>query len=350
MHLETETMEKILVDLGYNLQDKGRYWQSNAVYREGDNKSALIIWKDTGMWKDFVASTRYSSFKKLVSLSGAKSPEKVDEYIKKIDSGTEWYFDRPKVHKMEFQEIFSSNEVDTLLPHYSFYNKKGISDDVLRKLFSGFSMSGKFNGRYTFGIFSENGKIAGLAGRHLLWREGCSFPKWKIIGRKSNFLYPVYVPGENSSMPFLDSIQKSKSLILVESIGDSLFLIENGLLNNLVLFGTQISSKQISFIVSQSLDKIIIALNKDKNRIGLINSIRIFLSLINFIDIQKIEIRLPILKDFGEMGQKKIPIEQWTNRQISKKDQIKYILEIKDPLIIITHCQRKILQSFLNEL
>jgi hypothetical protein len=49
------TYKEILEDLGYTLQDCGSHWRSNAVYRSGKNKTALIIYKDTGVWKDFGA-------------------------------------------------------------------------------------------------------------------------------------------------------------------------------------------------------------------------------------------------------------------------------------------------------
>ena len=350
MHLETETMEKILVDLGYNLQDKGRYWQSNAVYREGDNKSALIIWKDTGMWKDFVASTRYSSFKKLVSLSGAKSPEKVDEYIKKIDSGTEWYFDRPKVHKMEFQEIFSHEEVDSLLPHYSFYNKKGISDDVLKLFRSGFSMSGKMSGRMVFPVYSEEGKIIGLSGRHLTWNSNSNLAKWKTLGRKANFIYPVFMQTDSTS-PFVEALEARQELLIVEGVSDCLALAQMGYYNVLALFGLSLSSKQLSFISSQSLKKIYIATNNEKSNRGIIAAVKIFLKLMSFVDISKLEIRLPVKKkDFGEMLESNISMSEWENKKVNMVQQIDYILSISKEDIELDSKQRKLLISYKEQL
>ena len=51
--MQQERIEQILVELGYNLMDRGKYWQTNAVYREGDNKTAIQIWKDTG-WVELI--------------------------------------------------------------------------------------------------------------------------------------------------------------------------------------------------------------------------------------------------------------------------------------------------------
>ena len=38
-----DLIERALKNLGYDLIDRGKYWQCNAVYRDGDNKSALQI-------------------------------------------------------------------------------------------------------------------------------------------------------------------------------------------------------------------------------------------------------------------------------------------------------------------
>jgi hypothetical protein len=298
------------------------------------------------MWKDFVAATRYSSFKKLVSLSGAKSPEKVDEYIKKIDSGAEWYFDRPRVHKMEFQEIFSHEEVDSLLPHYSFYNKKGISDDVLRLFRGGFSMAGKMSGRFVLPIYDENKKIIGLTGRHLTWNPNSNLAKWKTLGRKASFVYPVFMPTDSTS-PFIEALEARQELLIVEGPSDCLALAQMGYYNVLALFGLSLSSKQLSFISSQPLKKIYIATNNEKSNRGIIAAVKIFLKLMNFVDISKLEIRLPISKDFGLMLEENIPMSKWENKKVNMVNQIDYILAIKKEDIELDSKQRKLLISYL---
>lgn len=346
MHLEQETMEKILVDLGYNLQDNGKYWRSNAVYREGDNKTALIIWKDTGIWKDFVANTKYSGFKKLIQLSGAKNPEKVEEYIKNINNNVELFFDKPKTYKMQVQEFFDHKEVDSLIPHYAFYNKKGISDGTLRLYSAGLSMSGKMNSRFVFPVYDENNKVIGLSGRHLMWSNSSNLSKWKHIGAKKSWIFPRF----NSGSPFLDALEARQELILIEGIGDSLALTEQGLLNHLVLFGLELSSKQLSFIVSQNLKKIYIATNNEDSNRGAIAAVKIFLKLINYIDISKIEIRLPIKKDFGEALERGIPISKWVNKKVTMVGQIDYILGLNKNIIEITPKQKQLLVSYKEQL
>lgn len=328
---QSDKIEKILVDLGYSLSDKGKYWQSNAVYRHGDNRTALQIWKNTGIWRDYVANTSYQPFKKLIELS-CQDDSKVRDLVESINNKDYDFITVAKAPKMQTEQFFSHDEVKTLLPHYEFYNRKSISDKVLKLYKCGFAMSGKMNGRFVFPIYDENNKVIGLSGRHLLWKDSSQFPKWKHLGRKSNWIYPINLPksNEEGTNLFVSDIEKKREIILIEGIGDSLALSEQEMYNHLVVFGLEISSKQLSYLMSLSLDKIIISTNNDANKSsnrGLEAAIKIYLKLIKYFDINKVEIRLPICKDFGEMLEKQIPISQWQSKKINKINQVEYIIK-----------------------
>ena len=79
-----------------------------------------------------------------------------------------------------------------------------------------------------------------------------------------------------------------------------------------------------------SLDKIIISKNNDKDKTdnrGLQAAIKIYLKLIKYIDINKVEIKLPTCKDFGEMLETNIPISKWEDKKINKISQLEYIIK-----------------------
>ena len=57
---------EILRGLGYNLVNRGNYWQCSALFRDGDNRTALKIYKNTGVWRDFVAGGKSQPFEALV--------------------------------------------------------------------------------------------------------------------------------------------------------------------------------------------------------------------------------------------------------------------------------------------
>lgn len=325
---QADHIQKVLIDLGYDLSDRGKYWQCSAVYRNGDNRTALQIWKDTGIWRDFVANTSYQPFKKLLELS-CQDDSKIDEILVSIKNNNESFIESTRTPKMEAEQFFDHDEIKTLLPHYDFYNNKGISSKTLELYRCGFSMSGKMNGRFVFPIFDENKKVVGISGRHLLWKSSSSFPKWKHLGKKANWIYPINIQSQDDNI-FLKTIENKRGIILVEGIGDSLALSEQGYYNHIVVFGLEISSKQLSYLMSLSVDEVIIATNNDSDKTdnrGLQAAIKIFLKLIKYIDIDKIKIKLPICKDFGEMFEKRISMEKWENKSRNRINQIEYILD-----------------------
>jgi len=324
---KTDKIEEILIDLGYQLSDKGKYWQSTAVYRDGDNPTALQIWKNTGIWKDFVQGSAYQPFKRLIQLT-CRDDNRLAQILQSLNEKNDSFIPTIKIPKMETEQFFNHDDIGTLLPHYSFYNNKKISDKTLELYKAGFSMSGKMNGRFTFPIYDINGKVIGLSGRHLLWENKKSLSKWKHLGRKARWIYPLNIPNEDNV--FVKKIEETKEIIIIEGIGDSLALTEQGFLNHMVAFGLDLSSKQIAYLISLNIDKIIIATNNDigkKTNAGRDAAIKLFLKLIKYIDIKKIEIRLPLKNDFGEMLENDIDINLWVNKNKSKQKQIKYMLD-----------------------
>jgi len=221
--------------------------------------------------------------------------------------------------KVFVEKTFSMDEVDNLLPHYSFYNSKGISDETLRFLSSGMSTQGSMYQRYVFPIFNKFQKVHGLAGRDML--TSSSRPKWKHMGKKTSWSYPLYCFDENGSSPTFLSIVSSKEVILVESIGDMIFLFENGIKNVLVTFGLDVSPTLISTIMGLNINNIILSFNNDFNKdfnSGKVSCIKNYLKLLNYFNDDKISICLPIKNDFGDMS--KEDLEIW---QVKKEKNLK---------------------------
>jgi len=109
-----------------------------------------------------------------------------------------------------------------------------------------------------------------------------------------------------------------------------LALSEQNIYNHLVVFGLEISSKQIAYLMSRNLNKITISTNNDSDKIsnrGLEAAIKIYLKLTNFFDVSKLEIRLPVTKDFGDMLENEISIDKWRNKRVNRISQIEYIIK-----------------------
>lgn len=320
--MTAEKIKKVLTDLGYNLTDFGNHWRTNALYRGGSNNTAIKVYKDTGVWVDYVQDGAYLPFETLIEAT-IKTNDKVE--IEKILGGYD--FDLPthqetKAPKIEMEKTYPDSILEKLLPHYKFYNNKGIPDDVLKSLKSGMAMTGSMYQRYVFPIYNQMGQICGFSGRDMSGKKD-GRPKWKHTGKKSQWIYPYYVPSEPAycTKSYISSIEE---VVLIESIGDLLKLRSFGVGNALVIFGTSISSSMICFLVSLQLKRVIISLNndfdKEINR-GEIGSLKSYLKLLNYFDKDKIVIHLPNKSDFGEMNEE--DFSKWSNdlKNLDLKDQ-----------------------------
>ena len=308
-----EKIKESLDSLGYKLSDRGQYWQTNAIFRNGDNQTAIQIYKNTGVWKDHVQGTVFAPFKRLVEITlGTNDSNEIKKYIDEDESllGST-YENIHNQEKIEMDEIYPEDCLSKLLPHYKFYNDKGINNETLRNLKGGFATSGKLNKRFVFPIYNELNQIYGFSGRDMSSYEGR--PKWKHIGKKKSWIYPLY-----SNEITKKSIIESSQVIIVESIGDLLMLNENGFFNVLVSFGLDVTSKLACAIMSLNPDEIILSLNNDRsseiNR-GLEASVKNYLRLLTFFEKEKIKICLPVKNDFGDMTEEDFKI--WEEKLLS---------------------------------
>ena len=321
--MSPEKIKDSLIQLGYKLADRGSYWQTNAIFRNGDNKTAIQIYKNTGVWKDHVQDSTFSPFSRLVEITlGTNDKNRLKQFLDEDDLGDN-YNRLTNSEKLEMEEIYNENCLDRLLPHYKFYNDRGISEKTLKSLKGGYATTGKLYGRFVFPIYNEHKQIHGFSGRDM--NSSGDRPKWKHVGRKTGWIYPLYANPEAER-----AINETQSVILVESIGDLLNLNEHGYKNVLVTFGLDVSTKLICATLSLNINKIILSLNNDKtsseNR-GLNASIKNYLKLLNYYNPEKILICLPTEKDFGDMSDDQF--KQWTNKlqSLTHEKQKPFILD-----------------------
>ena len=154
--------------------------------------------------------------------------------------------------------------------------------------------------RYVFPIFNHKKEIIGFTGRDVLASPSDWRPKWKHIGDKSKWRYPLI---ENHSV-----IKEKRSVILIESIGDMLSLWESDIKYTIVTFGLDLNSNLIGLLLRLDPKSITIAFNndKDKTRAGNIACEKAQKKLRRHFDESQISIRLPSKNDFGEMNRKEI--------------------------------------------
>ena len=287
------TYKEKLEKLGYNLQDCGNHWRTRAIYRNGKTNTSVIIYKDTGVWKDFGLDNQAKPFKALVKETlRTDDPKILKEYL--IENPEEYRPNQPKVEKIEMEKIYPESHLDKLLPMKTFYEKRGISAETQDKFKCGYAGGGKMYRRIVFPIYDLDNQIHGFSGRSVVDED--NVPKWKHMGRKTNWVYPHHLSH--------NSIEEKKEVILVESIGDCMALYEAGFENVLMLAGLDISAKMISYLNTFDLDRIIIATNNDNSKevnAGALASIKTAAKLSTVFDLSLIRINPPVCNDFGEM-------------------------------------------------
>lgn len=328
--MTSDKIKQILCELGYSLKDFGNHWRTNALYRGGKNPTALQIYKDSGVWVDFVKNSPHLPLESLIQATlQTNDPEEV----KKITGGYDFSIDRTldiDKPKLEMEKTYPDTILSRLLPHYKFYNDKGISDKTIMFFKAGLATEGSMYQRFVFPIYNSSGQIHGFSGRNIS-KLSTDKPKWKHMGKKSTWIYPYYLNGPGNEVQ--QAIESEGFVVLVESIGDLLNLHENGIKNVLVTFGTSISSSLVCFLISLGCQRIILSLNndfdKEKNR-GLIGSYKSYLKLLNYFPKECIIIHPPSQNDFGDMAEQSFSF--WLEYIYDKKyteDQLNYHQNIK---------------------
>jgi hypothetical protein len=326
--MDAESIRDILIDLGYRLDDRGDYWQSNAIYRGGDNRTALQIYKDSGVWKDYVEDTGFLPFKALLEKSLEDSDPNLLKRILDKDGINALNTESKKETRKPFsiEEVYDNELLNKLLPHYKFYNDRGISDDTLKDFKGGLSTEGQMYQRFVFPVFNEFRQIHGFAGRDMLDKEGR--PKWKHIGKKTKWVYPLHNPSLREMIEW-----QGKEVILVESIGDLLSIYENKRANALVTFGLDASPAVVNALISLAPSNIVIALNNDtsssENR-GLQAAVKNYLKLLKYFDADKLRICLPTRNDFGDMKEEDYKTWDAKLNNLKQKNQTKDILRVAE--------------------
>lgn len=321
--INSEDFQGILESIGYQLIDCGDHWRTQALYRDGDNKTAVKIYKNTGVWMDFVENKGSKPFEALVQLT-IKDPSQVTEILGK--SSTENVITYSPTEKIEMEKIYPEESLDKLFPNYNFYKKRAISETTQQKFQVGLAGVGKMYRRMVFPIYNEHTQLIGFSGRKV--DEDNNYPKWKHIGKRNNWVYPAL----NKKTEVDEEIKLKKEVILVESIGDALALYEQGIKNVLVIFGLSVNNNIINYLSAHSIRHICISTNNDKgsgeNR-GFIAGIKSFIKLSKYFDLDSLTVKFPPTpyNDFGDAHLDGYNLNDWLARDIDKAAQFDYILE-----------------------
>lgn len=194
-------------------------------------------------------------------------------------SGVESY--ETTVPQIELPESWPLDYLTKLIQDNKYWNGRGISDSTLKQWRGGIATVGKMRNRYVFPILNEaEDAIVGFSGRSILPEVQM---KWKHLGKVSQWLWGGF-----------NEIESSKRAILVESIGDALMLMENGVQDVICIFGVNISGAVIAKLIALNPTSIVISTNRDiKHTVGQEAADRIADMLGKFFDTERISIVFP---------------------------------------------------------
>ena len=287
----------ILQKIGYTrFNETQTHYAVRPLHRESDNDWAVAIDKRTGRWFDFVKKDGGSIFKLVALTKGLKTKEDVEAFlqmeISSVSSGVQ--------HRYELEEVkrFDKLLLSKLIRDHTYWTKRGVSLATISTFEGGVTHNGRMKNRYVFPILDEQDELIGFSGRDL--RQESDVPKWKHIGAKSNWCYPLRW---NKHI-----ITQKREAILVESIGDMLSLWDAGVRNTLVTFGISISKTIIEFLLRIDAQRILVSFNndKEKNLVGNEAATKERRRLLQYFDDSQVVIAIPAYKDFGEMNREQI--------------------------------------------
>lgn len=288
----------ILSEYGYRLEDRGSFYRTAALFRGGKNRTALAINKKDGRFVDFGASNQRGSFEDLLKLI-EQDEETVKKYLDGVDFGAAvcHHATEAFVEKTYPKEILKK-----LVPHWDMYLEQGISEKTMRDFEVGMGQDGKLNRRYVFPIYSEKNQIVGFAGRWHQKDVPSEVIKWKNMGKTRKWVYPCHLYPD-----------RPKRIVLVESIGCSLRLYENGCRGVFPVFGLNLGPELLKYLLKVSPEKVFVSMNNEPDNVkvdagpdseGQGNDAAKVIEeqLLKYFPRDKVEIQLPTKKDFMEMS------------------------------------------------
>ena len=283
----TEILD-VINNIGYvQLMDAGNHWRTDPLYREFRSRNSLAIKKTTGQWFDHSERSGGSLAQLIQRTLSLPTLEQTKAYLGDLPLSV----NGKDVVELNETKKFDKQILNKLKKDNSYWHSRGISDFVLEDFEGGLAENGRMKDRYVFPIFDEKKDLIGFSGR--LVKNNDFLPKWKHLGQKKNFLFPFSATKH---------ILESKSVMIVESIGDCLKLMECGIKNVYVSFGVSLSPKIVQQLLKLDVNKILISLNNEDSFVGNEAAQEFRNELTKYFDENQLVIALPTAKDFGEMS------------------------------------------------
>lgn len=302
-----QDIQSILTELGYQLSFDKDGWRTNAVYRSGNNKTALKIFND-GSWIDFVENKR-GNLEELIKLTLGEKIDAKAWLNGKIDlSDLKQYKKSPIL----LPEVFNENILVDLVKDYTYITNRGISLETAQTFSCGVCLNSqtllqKLKNRQIFCIYNGKKQLVGFSGRAL---DENNKIKYKHLGARNGWVYPAYL---NNKI-----IKEQSEVIITEGVFDIMRLWDLNIKNTLCLFGTELSHAVLNYLLKINPKKIIISTNNeldsDNKGVGNEAAIKIYNRLKRYFNLHQLKIYLPVKKDFCEIKEDNIILDWYNHR------------------------------------
>ncbi len=291
-----DKIKDILQSNGYNVKDCGNYIQFPALWRNGDDSTSVTCYPDSGRVIDWVTSEKFDIKELFCRVLNLKSDNEINDAIKNSNI----IINNHRETDIKQKKTFDESLLLYIQPDHSYPISRGVSEHTC-KLFEGGAVGevkGKLKHRYTWPIKNSKGEIIGFSGRTL----NDSKIKYQHFGNKTEWIWPAFL---NNKI-----IAKCRSVILVESNMDILYLWDKGIKNVICLFGSDLSLPILNYLLRRNVDKIIISTNNELDSpnggVGNEAAIKIKKKLSKYFDAHNCIIKLPFKKDFCDMSTEEI--------------------------------------------
>lgn len=287
------SIESILEDNGYPIKRGADYISTSAIFRGGDNNTAICIYPEKNLVIDFVTSEKYSINTLVGKILGIEGEDNINEYLSNNNLNFTPSNDIQEPLIKNENKVFSPQDIQDfgIVPNYDYWTSREISKETAQLFHGGLAYRGRMKNRQVLTIYDSKDQIIGFTGRSVLKDYKI---KWKHLGVKKNWVFPAYL---NSKI-----IQEQKEVILVESPGCVLKLWDCGIKNAICLFGLECSFAIVNYLLRLNDVTIYISTNNEESNRGNDAAAKIERKLLRYFDKKNIVIKLPFKKDFGEMS------------------------------------------------
>ena len=279
-----DNIELLLCHFDIEYKQSYSYIQRTCPLHDGDNKTAFVIYLNTGVWHCFSHNCHLKYGGNLVGLLRGLLSKKEDVDIVSIQDTVQYAFKLLDISAQDLRQYTADLEKRKLNEQASifFNNDQTISLPTIKRshvreklaIPSHYYLARQYPSgildRYDIGDCTESGlpmtdrAVVPIYDEQHKFMIGCSgrsnnghLPKWKHSKdfQVSNFLYNLWFAK--------DYIFKSKVAILVESPGNVWRLEENDIHNSLALFGCQVSRQQEAILSTLGILALIVIMDND---------------------------------------------------------------------------------------